>query len=600
MVGLNFVCGDSLSTAPFEAAAKDCAETVHRYESSVIFTNEDFTIFDISYDEYPLKKIEIDSFVVLIEGHIYNVDDYSACAKYIDKQINNQNIRSVTEWLGDQDGDFNIYHVSKEKNILTIISDALNRIPIFYSTFDDKSIIGGRSIHFVKKAMENMGKKLSLNREAIAQTLLLRHPFGRETLYNEISKTGPGAFLEINGGQLIYSQIYNIRFDKRRHKDRTLKQNASELADILLKTCKYRRQLDGQHVVSLSGGKDSRLIATALAETGYDVTAASFYNQSGWTKKDVDVAKKIVEKLEMDWNLYHTAVTGHNMKKLLYRKGGMNNFALGHLVEFYQKLCDDRKVQMYTGDVGDLLDGGWSVYRSFDSITDAANWIIDNNAEISPSQVSKLTGISEEKLITFVAKRLEKFPETELRAKVEHFFARERGMNLDFHGEDRTRTFCWTHAPLNSRPVLEYLIELPREQKKDYKLYKSLMNQIRGGLYDVDYVPYGAPVGSREQLLKQKLYNLISNVPNLRNFVLGFLFDKSGYPKPVSELLAAQIDQSNELEKYLDSDELRAIAARTDTINFNTAFDLITIITLIEYVHGNELTIDSYQNVKFL
>ena len=600
MAGLNFVCGDSLSTAPFEAAAKDCAEAVHGYESSVIFTSENFTVFDISYDEYPIKKIETDSFMILVEGHIYNENNYSACAKYINKKINSQNIRSISEWLGNQDGDFNIYHISKEDNTLTIISDALNRIPIYYSTFDGTSTMGGRSIHFIKKAMENMGRRLSLNREAIAQTLLLRHPFGKKTFYNEISKTGPGAFLKINNGQLIYSQVYNIRFDKRRYKDRTLKQNASELADILLKACKRRRQLNGKHIVSLSGGKDSRLVATALAETGCDVAAASFYNYSGWMKKDVDIAQKIVEKLEIDWHLYHTTVTGRSMKKLLYRKGGMNNFALGHLVEFYQKLCDNQKVQMYTGDVGDLLDGGWSVYRSFNSITGAANWIINNNAEISPSQVSKLTGISEEKLTAFVAKRLEKFPETELRAKVEHFLTRERGMNLDFHGEDRTRTFCWTHAPLNSRPVLEYLIELPRKQKKDYKLYKTLMNQIRGSLYDVDYVPYGAPVGSREQLLKQKLYNLISNVPNLRNLVLGFLFDKSGYPKPVSELLVAQIDQSNELEEYLDSDELRAIAAQTDTINSNTAFDLITIITLIEYVHGDELTIDSYQDVKFL
>ena len=600
MAGLNFIYGNNFDDSLVKEVVYDTANTITQYGYEPIFKGENLFLYFIGYDDYPISVIENKEYTIVIEGHIYNSISDTECADTVHSLIRSGSTESIIEWLKQQDGDFNIYHISSDE-CLTIISDILGRVPLFYLNNPDSIKIGGRSIHFIKSFLNNIDYDLNLDKEAIAQILLLHYPFGEKTPYKNILSAGPASLIKVDNGQMYHRKLHEYNFENKNHKNKSIKHNAEKIAKLILETCRRRSQLDGNHIASLSGGKDSRLIAASLDKIECDFTAASFYHDNAWTMQDSKVAQEVVQQLGVDWNLYKSDTNGTNMIELLYRKGGVNYLSLGFMVDFLSKIRNNYSgpIHYYTGDVGDLIDSGWSVYDEFNNTEEAGGWIIDNYKEMSIEDVSNLTGFTHKEIKEFVTNRLDEFPEDSPRSKVEHFLTRERGISLDFHGEDRNRTFFWTHAPLNSRPVMQYLINTPREQKKNYQLYIQVLKSINKEMVDIEYVPYGAPIGSFEHLTKERIYNLIPNQSLAQKYILSYLFDISGYSNEISNYISAQIEKNDEIGSYLEVDRLLEYVDNPDEYSSEIGYSLMTIITLTEYVNKDNTMLDNFKETNF-
>lgn len=601
MTGVSFIHQNQLDENLLQTVGSNICEKYDGYTFDMIYEGDALQMADVSYGDYPVEVIEKEEYVLILEGHIYDLENYQGFPEFINAKIEGSDIAAISKWLNNRDGEFLIYHVSKNNEILTIISDILGRIPIFYSTPNDELSVGGRSIHYIKRLFDEVDIQLSLDHEAFAQTLLLNNPFGRKTHFEEISQSGPSAYIEIDFEDITYSQIHEYKFDHPRYSDRSVDTNVRYITERIIKTCERRSKLEGSHILALSGGVDSRIVAAALDTVGCDFSSASFYTGIERVNKDVNIAMEISKCLGVDWNLIRAENTGDNMSELLYHKSGLNHLGMGFMVDFYKELLNSHSdpVQYYTGDVGALLSSSWSIYRDFESIDDAADWIIDNYAEMPLDQVAEFTRFTAGEIRQFVIDRLGDFPEKEIRSKVEHFITYERGFNLDFHGEDRNRSYFWTHAPLNSRPVVEYLLKCPRDQKRDYKLCIGVLENMNRKLLELNYVPYGAPIGSFEHLMKDRAYDFIQNTNIIRKLVLYFLFNESGYPIEISKYINNQLEVDSRFEDVFNVGTVIEFVDRHDTESHNSAYNLMTLTTLAEYVNRDTTTLAEYKNQNF-
>lgn len=589
MAGVCVTLGEPADGDAVDAVAAECAAQLDRYEHERLYATGGLTVHAIRYPDYPIRVVEREGFTAIVEGHIYDVDDEAAAAEFLHSRLASGDTDAITDWLCERDGEFLVYHVDEPSGDLTVLSDVLGRIPFFFASPDDATTVAGRSIHFIKRVLEESGFELSMDRAATAQMLLLGYAFERRTPYEQISKSGPAACVELTAGGVGYEKLHEYRFDRDRHADRSVAENADRVVDRLVAACRRRARLDGDHVVALSGGMDSRLVAAALDRVDCEFSAASYYTGRSRATRDTTVAMQVVRELGIDWQLLHATNTAGDMEELLYRKGGLNSLAMGFLVDFFGKLIDSKPgpVHQYTGDFGALIDSGWSVYRDFDSVEVAAEWIAEEHGNIPVADVAAFTGFTPREVVGFVADRLRSFPETEWRASVEHFLTRERGFNRNFNGEDRNRTFCWTHAPLNARPVVSYLIDTPRDQKTDRRLFTALFERLDEALLEIDYAPFGAPMGSREQLLKAKANDLISQ-SWLQDVAFSILFDESGPPQGVADHVDRQTADGRAGggppdDGPLRREQLREFVEHTDEYSTIGAYDLLTLTTVSEY-----------------
>lgn len=587
------------SSVDGEELADTSAERIEQYDSDVVYDGSRVTILDISYDSYPVETVAVDDGDVIVEGCIYGPgsfeDNVDNLRDALDKETD------LREWISDKDGGFVVYHVTSEDE-LEIVTDPLGRLPLFYSSIDG-TIVGGRSIHFIKKYYDAIDATLHLDGRAISEILLMGYSFEDRTLYSQISETGPATYLRLAPGSTDRTKLIELSLDKNEHCDKSIEENGERIAELIHRTCERRLQLPGDHLISLSGGKDSRLIAAALSRISDNVTAASFYNDSYRTERDTRTAQTVAKALEMDWNMYHVRNTGRQVESLLYRKGGLNYFGIALITEFFEKILADKRgpVHYYTGDIGDLVDGSWSIDEQFASDEAAAEWLIDSNAKLQPSIVAQLTDQSEAAIRESVSDRVRSFPESTPQGRATHFLIRERGFNLDFHGEDRNRSYFWTHAPLQSWPLVRYLANVSKEQKYDYKLYKSVFDNVDPSMLEIPYQPYGEKLGSRKQLLKEKTFDLIPQHSWSRAKLLEYIFGGLGSEEQISGYIDDQELAELDTTGALDIDAVSEMNKQVVESSPQAGFNLMTITTSLEYINNQDdsTTLQEYWDTEF-
>lgn len=580
MVGVVF----SIGNADTHQVAKSISEEIETYSTESVHTSENIQIYNISYPSYPVDKFEVEDFTIILEGEIYEPKDI----EFLLSNLFSKGIPSNTQfraWAENIDGDYNLYVIDESKGKLHLFTDILNRLPIYWTTTKEASV-GGRSLRFVQREYRKLCKTPSLDRMSIAEFLLLGYYLGKRTPYQEIKKSVPASKMSFDSSNSEHSVYNQLSFDSKDKNDKSIKQNAEELANILRKVIRSRSDRQGSNVVSLSGGKDSRLVASTLADLGIDFSGYSYYNDSTSANKDTVVALQIAQELDIDWSLFRVHNSGSSLDSLYRTKGGMNYLAMGFFVEFLQKVASDNaeQVNFYTGDIGDLLDGSWSFKNKFTSDRDAAEWLVSNYSFNSPRVIEQITKVTEEELISEIVSHMKDYPEKKEEDRLQHFLTQERGFNMDFHGEDRNRSYVWTLAPLNAWPVVDHLMSVPKDQKYKYKLTKEVFRFIDESMININYAPYNAPMGTYRQLFRERDLGITSRLEKLKNQVPISLVkdsqkEKSQIVKYINSIQSAKISED------ISPNQLRRALERPDSEKYT----IMTVAAIMEGLDEREM-----------
>jgi asparagine synthase (glutamine-hydrolysing) len=544
----------------------------------------------ITREHYLVFAWETEDLLVHLEGRIYHPEEPQLTAQLSDLAhlIFTQKIDPrprLARWLLHTDGDFLLVMVHKADGGIMVINDVFGRLPT-YVHLRDGCLILSRDL---RRITQTLGAA-DFDRMALAQYLLLGFPLGKRSWFTGIEYLEPASLVSISpaDASIKVSKLHEFNLEWMEHAFRSPTENAHNLAGLFRQACRQRTGREGNNVVSLSGGLDSRAVAAGLRREEIPFSAATFLNSPPTNAADARVASRVAEALGVEWHLFHPRPPqGKDLVQLLDLKSGANNLRMSFILPFFHQLMERFGPGMtyFTGDGGGDALGVSGPYRRVGTPQALLDYVIERYQVWPMDQVAALTRLAAQDIKAELAEHLASYPETAPDRKYKHFFCLEVATKMYHEGEDRNRHFFWSVTPFYSFEFFHYAMNCPDRDKEGYRLYREFLAQLHPAVACIDYADWQAPLSSLKFSLLYQAKNLTRRRPNLIRRLRRLLgrYDRVG---PESNILACLRDQSlagAPLNQYVDSRALARVLARPQDYEKNQLWTLLTLTSTLAY-----------------
>ena len=523
MPGISFAVGPRLAAEPLRRSipiALRAMEYLPHYGSQSVLSADDLFLGYTGYEGYPIRVFESAGYAVVVEGLIYNrsegeveqqLGDFAsrlATGRSVDKDI--------ADWVGGSDGDYLVLMVSPDRRHLLLFNDALARLPCYWYR-DPEKILVSREVKFLTLLREN----IKYDRLCMAQMLFFGYPLGLRTLVEGVSRLEGGSLLDVDFGKLTVrsSRTHVLNLDSRAHAGKPVGRAAGEFKECFVAACaNVSRALRGRpHVISLSGGLDSRSVAAGLKAGGAIVHAATFQD-AGISVSGLDAvfARQVAEALGIDWSLIDVqSATADDMRRLVLMTEGLNYSGMAFILQFFETLRGRFGPDMVycTGAHGDRVMADLRPSWKLRSVDDLLHVIVERNQRIPLDRVSALTGVRRKEFIDAVAQRLGEYPEADVAQRYARFTIVEKLGNLICNSEKRDRCYFWYVAPFMMLSVLRYAMNVPPETKSKLRFYEQFLAALAPALMPVPNAAWRAPFASPQRYLRGVAYGWYAKLP---------------------------------------------------------------------------------------
>ncbi|MDB2293249.1 hypothetical protein PM085_13300 [Halorubrum ezzemoulense] len=596
MPGLSLKYKRSSNNANFKLML-DSLLYLDRYSKKILYNSDFVSLGATGYKSYPIARIETNSLFIVLEGYLYQSENTRETITTVADAIVQANKKEVREWLSNRDGEFLITVIEKESENVYILNDPLGRLP-YYMMENNHSLLASRELGFI---LDNVDA--DMDSQGVAETLLFGYPLGNRTLYDGVDQVEPGSLVSIKKDSVAVEQVYCPRIDTKQNHDRSVEENAEQLATLFSRACKSRSDLGGRNVISLSGGLDSRAIAACFSANNLSFVASTFDRADGRHSDEVIVAEKVMSILGGEWKQFDIPQnTGKQMSELLQMKRGMNFLDMGYIHRFFDGIIDEYgpDLKYFAGDGGDKIFPPLSL-KQFSGPEDVAEHILTSQNRFDVGTVEELTGYPRSKLKSSVMERIQSYPGDNPTQKYAQFLFWERGRKWVLHGEDRNRYFFWTPAPFYSLPLVEYAMSVPDKQKKRNKLYRAMLQNLSPDIVEVEYANVGSSIDSIEYKLKQVAFDLASRYPFIRNIAVDMIKDKKNkkYNKNVASIFRTQSEKLDQNDCVISTSNLKEISENREKYNRNQVYYLLSVTSSVELLRDGMTVLDEKQDIKF-
>lgn len=588
MPGLSFVCDFNEDLEQKEKQfVQSLRSLVHseRYTSRVQYHDKSYFLGISSYEEYPFTVIENDKYLIYIEGKIYGQDqsllnqDLQELADNIFiKRVNSK--KELLAWLLRTDGDFVITMLEKKSREIIIFNDALGRLPLYYYQ-TPHGLYVSREIRFII----NLLNPRRFDRMGIAQTLLFGYPLANRTLFEDVHRLPPATLVNIDleRSRIEIERLYTFNLDEKRYKDLSLEENTDNLCHLFLDGTKNRTNSDDKNVVALSGGLDSRLVAAGLHHLSLPFSGATYLDSGQRASDDLKIAAQLASRLNFPWKPFHLdSPTKKDAIELMKIKNGMNFVGMSFILPFFKSIQSfyGSRIVFFTGDGGDKTLPDLGPDKKISNAEELSDFIIKNNQIFSLEEVSSLTNLEQQEILSELKNRIMAYPEREWQNKYTHFLIFERGFKWLFEGEDRNRFYFWSVTPFYSLPFLIYAMNCPESIKRRYKLYQRFLLKISPEASSVPNASWRFPITSDFKLLLRT--SVYPRLPLRFKGLIRNALKKQKIFNPVAENslkdLSEQIKTCSVIKDYFSISEL----SNLENISQNKFDNLFTITSVIE------------------
>ena len=247
------------------------------------------------------------SLIILFSGSVY---DFGGNAKLLAKKghkfKNRKNpaeflLHSYEEYgnsfLKGTNGTFTFAIYNKEKDEIILANDSFGIYPLFIYNNKNCLIFSTEYEPIAKyKKFDN-----ELNYDAIAEYFAFGAVLGDKTFFKNISNLSPGSILTINKNKSILKQYDDLNIKILKNKN--LDYHAEKISRYIKKAVQSRTTDPANIRCSLSGGADTRLILSNLAEKQRKLIEFSTTNTKPLKEgddKDVIIAKLIAKELNLN------------------------------------------------------------------------------------------------------------------------------------------------------------------------------------------------------------------------------------------------------------------------------------------------------------
>ncbi|MDE3743498.1 hypothetical protein [Maribacter polysaccharolyticus] len=253
----------------------------------------------------------------------------------------------------------------------------------FYDKKEDKWLvftdhIGSRTLYYYKKGkvffissvineiytfLKDNNLSYSLNIESAYNLLSYGYMLGDKTLSDDIHKIMPGNYLYIKDGSVEIIKYYNLPKSKLEGKvdeNQIIEELDTKFREAIRLQFEKDREYSFKHLVTLSGGLDSRMTSWVAHQMGYVDQINLTFSQSDYL--DETIAKKIAADLRHDW-IFKALDNGLFLKDIdeITKISGGNAlyYGLAHSNSIYKYLNFDNLGISHSGQLGDVVIGSF-------------------------------------------------------------------------------------------------------------------------------------------------------------------------------------------------------------------------------------------------
>jgi asparagine synthase (glutamine-hydrolysing) len=460
------------------------------YACVVHVATEGCVVGHVSYPEYPIAVFRTERHTVCLEGTIRSRGDgsltnsMSALAKAVlgeEPAVD----RTVRDWILAHDGDYLIVLVTNDGKRLAAITDPLGRLPVYF-TATERGLWLARECKFVLGAKGDV----RFDRLGWAEQLWLGYPLGERTLFEGVRRACGGMLLEsrieLGRVQSACRALWTLNCEVKSTARKPLREHAADLIDTFVQSVQMSDGAEpGQVVLSLSGGRDSRAVAAALARGDSKWVATSRLNADGRNREDVEAARRIAASLGVPWYLIELDAQGSgDAKRLVWLKDGLNFTGMAFILAYLERVLSQwgRAATYVTGDGGDKAIPDLRPQTSIRGRAGLLRAIGRDHVLLPAATAEGIMQLTPGTLEGELDELLRGYPEDDLVQKAVHFVIYERCRKWLFEGEDRNRFFMWQFSPFYSLPVFRLAMQIPDPVKAHSGLYIEFQRQLNPAL----------------------------------------------------------------------------------------------------------------------
>jgi len=584
------------------------------YNKEMLLKNDNYIVCCTRYAGYPVEVFENSEYWICLEGKIYDKKDSELERELTEfvsiifsKVSSAQNDKkAITEWLLNTDGDFLIYALNKKTKDFVIVNDILCRLPLYYYYSQDKTyLIISREIQLVSDLTAGDRDDENIyDRMGVAQFLLFSYSLGKRTLLKDIHRLEPGSLLKINydNSEFEIDSTFRFNFETKNNADRTIKENAKKMASLFSEACKNRAEGNGNNIIALSGGFDSRSVAASFHKNKIKGSAVTS-TEPHWrpvvgNTKEEEVAEYLANSYGMEWENYGVMnPQSDEMLELLRLKKGLIYLTHSFLLQFLRKLYrnhGENSFTLFTGHGGDLIMANLS--RGYiTNIETLVRGIIRILGRFPIEDIVALTNVTETEIANEIRKILDSYPEEKLDQKLIHYIFYENNYKFSFEIEDINRYYFWTVAPFYSIHFFNYAMNCKDDDKTQHALYREFLFELSPIAASFKNSNWGCSITSRKFRLLQSFFSISWKYPFLRK-VIKKIKDRKGYGNThkIIQCIDAQVRNCSATSTYLSPTAVDRIVRNSSSYNPMGIDNLLTLTSLFEKSLCDGSTIEKY------
>jgi len=340
----------------------------------------------------------------------------------------------------------------KRQNKYIIFTDHIGTKPLYYSIDENHIIVSNHYLSLVNYLKEN-GKRLTLNEHAAYLILTYGYVYEDVTITNEINRMMIGQYAVIQNATMNIEKFYCLKNDPI---SITEEEAIEELDRQFRKTVDLAFSKDVEygykHVVTLSGGLDSRMTAFVAHDIGYKEQLNLTFSQSNYL--DETVAKQISSDLKHDW-IFKTLDSGNFLFDIdiitEITGGNVLYYGLAHANSLYKRLNFKDLGVLHTGQLGDVIVSSFCK-------------TINSQQDFSSSQIAYSPILL--KKIKDIPPKIE-YPNEEIyKMYIRGFYGANQGLL-------GTMNYTETYSPFYDIDFMDFCLSIPLNIRLKHNLYKK-------------------------------------------------------------------------------------------------------------------------------
>ena len=560
-----------------------------QYARTLLLQDDFCYLASTTYLGYPVESFESGEWVAYLEGRIYEGDrsvterKLTALAEMVVNAPGGLRER-IVEWLLSTDGDFVAFILHKKTGDVTIINDVFGRLPLYCYLTNEKLILS-RDLRFIANLMD----EIRFDRMAIAESLWIGYLLGKRTLLDNVDRLAPATWIRLSKAtaQVQVHNLYGFNFDIKDQDHRSLNENARELVALFSESCKARSLPGVQNIISLSGGFDSRAVASCFHKSRIPFRATTFIDHEGAFAADAHIAEKLADIFGVAWELFRLAPpSGQDALKLLKMKTGMNSLGMTFLLPYLEGVRNaySRRMVFLTGDAGAQVLRDLRPLGSLEDMDELVGHLILQNEKFPLDTVIALTGVKRTDIVEELRNLFSSYPEEELGHKYIHFLLYERAFKWHSEGEDRNRRFFWSMTPFYGMRFFNYAMRCPDKQKSRFGLYREFLLGLSPDAAAVEYAGTGTPITSDKFRIACEVLEVLGQHPDSWRKVFKAVGPVNGYSgdSMFIKLIREQLRSCDSIFDYLSAPAINKIVEECAGYSREGIQNLFTITATIE------------------